>query len=687
MVSMPPDINTAVAALRTGRLREAETVCRQLLSRNPADAAALNMLGVVAGSAGDHAAAAELMRRSVELAPEVVQFRKNLVRALLRVNKLEEAEECLRVAVEREPESPPLLGLWGIVQAGLGNLEPAIESLEKAVQGAPNDPLNHFNLADLYRRKGDRPAAIAQLKLVLRMAANHVDALNNLAGLQLAEGDFLDALGSIQRLLRINPKSVQGYCNLGVLMAAAGDSQLAETALRNALTLDPLNSRTRFQLANQLVSVGKLDEAENMIRELRANADSDRLALKLTHAKILEYKGDVDGAAAVLESIAEQDLSKPEVAITRAIVLEQQGRTEEALAILEAALDSHELVAIDGIGIYFTLGDLYDKLGRYDDAFAAYQLGNTNRKKAFIRIDRPSQQPEATSEPLLQQYDPERFRRCPTSTLDTEVPVFVVGMPRSGTSLTEQILASHPQVFGAGELTALRDFVRETYDEPKSKKSWTPLEIVEADPSIDTNCIVPKGWETISAAELTALGQKYLDFLRKLGGDAPRITDKMPYNYLLAPIIAKVYPRARIIHCRRHPLDTCLSCYFQNFTGGSEFTFDLKEMGQFYRSYLRVMAHWRDALQIPMLELDYELLVKDPEPHVRRMLEFCGLPWDEKCLSFHKTKRAVNTASYQQVRQPIYTKSAGRWRNYARHLGPLIDALGIDRGELEGEGT
>jgi tetratricopeptide (TPR) repeat protein len=680
---MTQNLSTAVAALRNGRLREAEAVCRQLLARNPADAGVLNLLGVIAGTAGDHAAAAELMRQSVKLAPDVVDFRKNLVRALLREGKLEEAEETLRAAVERDPNSPQLLGLWGIIIAQRGRLEQAIEALEKAVRLAPDDPLNHFNLADLYRRNGDRRGAILQLKQVLRLSANHADSLNNLAGLQLAEGDFLGALESIQRLLRINPRSVQGYCNLGTLMSAAGDTQAAETALRNALALDPNSARTRFYLANQLVNVGKLDEAEQHIKEMRCKDDSDRLSLKLTHAKILEHKGDIAGAAEILDALDDKDRSNPEAAIIYATVREQQGRTEEALAMLEAALTSHELVAIDGIGIYFALGDLYDASGRYDEAFGAYQSGNANRKKAFVKVEGPRESSEVVTNRLIGQYEPESYRRCPTSTLDTEVPIFIVGMPRSGTSLVEQILASHSQVFGAGELGMMRDLVSATYDRPQEKKPWSALEIVDTDPSSGANCMVPKGWDTITVEQLIALGTEYLNHICSFGGDALRITDKMPYNYFLAPLIAKIYPRGRIIHCRRHPLDTCLSCFFQNFTGGSEYAFDLAELGEFYRNYLRIMAHWRDQLQLPMLELDYEQLVQAPEANVRRMLDFCGLPWESNCLSFHKSKRAINTASYQQVRKPMYTKSAGRWKNYEKHLDPLIEALGIDRAELE----
>jgi Flp pilus assembly protein TadD len=677
------NFSTAIAAFRSGRLQEAEQVCRDVLAVEPRNADAFNLLGVIAGTVGDHASAAEHMQRSVALAPDVMEYRRNLAKALMHEGKLSEAEEVLRRAITRDPESPHLLGLWGAIIGQQGRFEEGIEAVRKASRRAPNDPSHHFNLAELYRRQGNREMAIEQLKKSLRLAPNYPDALNNLAGLELASGDFLDALGTIQQLLKINPRSAQAYCNLGVLLAAAGDSHSSETALRNAIALAPESPRARFHLANNLITLGKLDEAEDLIRELRCAEAEDRISLKLTHVRILERKGEIDSAAAILESIDENSRRNPEVAIMQAIVLEQQGRVEEALAILQEALKSHELAAIDGIGVHFTLGDLYDSLGCYDEAFEAYRLGNANRKKAFFKFDRPTEPGASATDRLIQLHKPERYRQMPTSTLASEVPIFIVGMPRSGTSLTEQILASHPLVYGAGELTTMRDVVRSSFDAPDEKKPWSPLEIIDTDPSNDQHCLVPKGWDTNTADELAELGTQYLAHVRRLNNEARRITDKMPYNYFLAPLIAKVFPQGRIIHCRRHPLDTCLSCYFQNFTGGSEFSFDLTELGNFYRNYLKLMAHWRDELHVPMLEVDYERLVQDPEPTVRAMLDFCGLEWDDNCMKFHKSKRAVNTASYQQVRKPIYTRSAGRWRNYEKHLGPLLESLRIDPAEWE----
>jgi tetratricopeptide (TPR) repeat protein len=484
-------------------------------------------------------------------------------------------------------------------------------------------------------------------------------------------------------LLKLNPRSAQAYCNLGVLLAAAGDSQSGEIALRNAITLAPDSPRARFHLANQLITVGKLDEAENLIRELRCSEAADRNSLKLTHVRILERKGEIAEAAAILETIPAEDRRNPEIAISYAIVLEQQGKAEEALAVLLESLKSNEMAAIEGIGTHFTLGDLYDSLGRFDEAFAAYQIGNANRKKAFFKFERPVEPGASTTDRLIELHDPQQYQQLPCSSIDSELPVFIIGMPRSGTSLMEQILASHSCVHGAGELTTMRDVVRATYDPPGTKKQSSPLEIIDTDPSVDQQCMVPKNWESITTEQLSDIGGKYLEHIRGLDSKAQRITDKMPYNYFLAPLIAKVFPRGRIIHCRRHPLDTCLSCFFQNFTGGSEYNFDLAELGDFYRNYLKLMAHWRDGLHLPMLEVEYERLVQDPEPEVRRILEFCGLEFEPACLKSHKSKRAINTASYQQVRKPIYTRSAGRWKNYEKHLGPLIKALRIDPADWE----
>ena len=336
--------------------------------------------------------------------------------------------------------------------------------------------------------------------------------------------------------------------------------------------------------------------------------------------------------------------------MVRTTVLKEQGKTEQALEALQTAIDANEVAAVDGIGIKFAMGKLYDALGRYDEAFEAFEVGNRNRKEAFFDFDRRDADVSA-SELFISVHEPEQFRNVPASTLDSEVPIFIIGMPRSGTSLVEQILSSHAEVHGAGELTAFRGCVRDTY-EVEDKESSGPLTIIDSDPSVDQRCLVPKDWHSITAAQLGEIGSKYLEFVSELSGGAARVTDKMPFNYLMAPVISKVFPKGRIIHCRRHPLDTCTSCFFQNFTGGNQYAYDLTELGEFYRGYLEIMAHSRDALEVSMLELDYEELVHDPERHVRN----CWTSWD----SIGMRIASASTSRNASCARPAISKFASR---------------------------
>ena len=235
----------------------------------------------------------------------------------------------------------------------------------------------------------------------------------------------------------------------------------------------------------------------------------------------------------------------------------------------------------------------------------------------------------------------------------------MVGFPRSGTTLVEQILASHPQIHGAGELGYL-DHVATSFR-------------AAAAPGLGFPDYLPH----LAAAESRALGEAYVERLRSLAPAAARITDKLPENYLNIGLIHLILPRARIIHVRRDPLDVCVSCFSINFSGGLTYTSDLGELGRTYRRYLELMAHWRRLLPPgAMLELAYEEVVGDLEGQARRLIEYCGLAWDPRCLEFHETRRMVRTASVNQVRQPLYSSSLQRWRRYERHLGPLIEALG-----------
>jgi hypothetical protein len=258
---------------------------------------------------------------------------------------------------------------------------------------------------------------------------------------------------------------------------------------------------------------------------------------------------------------------------------------------------------------------------------------------------------------VIATFTPEYFERVRGFGIDSETPVFVLGMMRSGTTLVEQILARHPRVFGAGELPDL------------------PRLIGSLSARLQTPIAFPDCLRLLDQATARAVAAEYLQRLREMGSGADRVVDKLPANYLWLGLIATFFPNARAIVCRRDPADTCVSCYFQDFASPHPYTSDLRHLGHFYRQYERLMAHWAKVLPIRVFEVRYEELTADPGPVSRTLVEYCGLPWDERCLRFDESKRVVRTASALQVRKPMYTSSVGRWKRYEAFLGPLLEEL------------
>ncbi|HVH84742.1 MAG TPA: sulfotransferase, partial [Steroidobacteraceae bacterium] len=337
--------------------------------------------------------------------------------------------------------------------------------------------------------------------------------------------------------------------------------------------------------------------------------------------------------------------------------------TDAEVGAIERALEAPRLPRQARIGLSFALARLCDERGEYDKAFLHCKRAN-DMKAADQAFDHEGLARHVDA--LVATFDRGFFAARRGLGSPSERPVFVVGMPRSGTTLVEQILASHPEVRGAGELAASNAMVEGLARLPNATAAGKAY---------------PEAAGLLDQEEAQALAERYLEAVGRdaregEGGEPRRVTDKMTGNFMRLGLIALLLPRARVIHCQRDPFDTCLSCYFQNFLEPFPFTSELSRLGKYYREYERLMAHWRAVLPAPMLEVPYEALVADPEPWCRRMLEFCGLPWDERVLRFFATERAVQTASFWQVRQPIYLSSVGRWRHYRAHLGSLFDALG-----------
>lgn len=348
----------------------------------------------------------------------------------------------------------------------------------------------------------------------------------------------------------------------------------------------------------------------------------------------------------------------------------QSGRysfPDEDVRRIEALLLSADMRPDDRSRLYFAIGNLFDKQGRWTEAFSNYESGNQLRKEIEARrgvvFDPEAHRHEVDQ--IIRFFTKDYFTRVASHGVDSELPVFIVGMPRSGTTLAEQILASHSKVFGAGELQNIPLLIHRLGQRLRSR----PF-------------IYPQSLQAFNAHITSAVAADYLKELRRLDANAARIVDKMPFNFLHLGLIATLFPKARIIHCRRDPIDTCLSCYFQNFGNPAPFTLDLRHLGLYFREYERLMAHWAAVLPMPIFDLRYENLIDDQETVSRELIAFCGLEWEPQCLRFHETNRPVRTASVAQVKQPVYRRSIGRWQRYEAHLRPLFEVLaGLSFGE------
>ena len=418
-----------------------------------------------------------------------------------------------------------------------------------------------------------------------------------------------------------------------------------------ALAAHPRSVAALRQRVNLCIDAGREDEALETCGRLLAIEPADAEAAGAM-AKLLEVRGRVAEAHRALRPALGEGPVQPRHALLFARICRLlEPPSAEALPFLERALRDPALAPAERVAGLRELGQLHDALGSAREAFGCFaeanRLAGVDRRQLAALLDYMSRQPRL--------FSAQRLSRLPRARHGSELPVFIVGMPRSGTSLAEQILASHPAVFGAGELTAIGRVSLLHKQAAPSYAAWL---------------------ERLDQAALDALAGRYLAELRALAPGAERVTDKMPFNFLHLGLIELLLPQARVVHCVRHPLDTCLSCFCNGFADAYPFTRDLRAAGEYYRGYAQLMAHWRATLALPVHTLSYEKLVAAPEPAIRELVAFCGLPWDDACLRFYASARKVSTPSYHQVRKPIYARSAGRHHAYAEHLGPLREALG-----------
>ncbi len=693
LVSLSLSFDQALALadqhLQAGRLPAAEALCRDILRTRPNSALVLHLLGIIVYQTGNLPAAIEFVRRAIVADGSVALYHCNLCEMYRLAGQRDAALTAGRRALTINPNLPQALNNVGIVHYERDEFDEAVAHYRRAIALAPSYVEAFSNLGNALRAQKKYDEALAAYRQALQLRPGYVDALNNMGTNLRDMGRWEEAEAAYRQALALKPDNPSALNNLALALKEREQFDGASALLTRSLLVDPNNAKTLTYLALVRLEQKQTADAEIAAGRALSLAPDDPEALNAMGLVRFEQQAS-DAALALFRRAA---ALKPDLADAHnniGNVLKENGELAAAREAYERAIeldpretayyvnfvDPHKftegdahLTAMEDMArnagnlsntarsrLNFALAKAYDDLGRCDEAFVCMREGNALKRKA-INYDEAS---------MLGYFDQIRAtfdRRLLAAQADcgygSSLPVFIVGMPRSGTTLIEQILASHPAVHGAGELA---DF------------NW----LVDQLPGTGGNAFrYPEDVTALTTEQLRGLGQAYVERLRGLAPNAERVTDKMPANFMFLGLIHLALPGARIIHVVRDPRDTCLSCYSKLFTAEQNFAYDLGELGRYYRKYAELMAHWRDVLpEGRVLEIRYEDVVADLEASARRIVDHCRLTWHPNCIAFYEARRPVRTASASQVRRPIYRTSEGRWRAYQDHLGPLLAALG-----------
>jgi tetratricopeptide (TPR) repeat protein len=651
-------LNQGYALCALDRLDEAVDGFRHAIELRPDFAEAHSALAFVLATLERNEEAAAAWRQAIALAPEGAELHHNLGLALIALGRNEEAAAAWRQAIALDPGFAEAHDGLGVALARMGRLDEAVASHRRAVELDPEPAAPHLNLGAALSKLGRHQEAAECYRRAIEIASDHAEAHNNL-GNALRELDRAeDAVTCYRRAIDIAPDYADPYTNLGTLQIKSRQYEEAVVSLRRALAINPEIADAHNGLAYALGEQRQLAEAiAHFEKALRIKPDYAEAHNNLGIA--LRMIGRAEDGQRAIETAIRLEPTRVEFYASLAASAKRFAEGDPHLAAMEElARNIASASSEDQMQLHFALGKALRDVGRHEGSFAHLLAGNALKRQETAYDEAPTL---GVFDRIRQIFTTDLMRQKAGLGHPSAVPIFIIGMPRSGTTLVEQILASHPQVFGAGELSDLPE---------------TVAQIVTPDTA---STGFPEGVPALSATQLHQLGERYLERVGALAPAALRITDKLPANYYLAGLIHLALPNARIIHTRRNPVDTCLSCFSILFGAPQPHTYDLGELGRYYRAYAALMEHWRRVLPPGiMLEVQYEEVVADFERQARRIVTHCGLVWDNACLAFHKNRRPVWTASVNQVRQPIYDSAVGRWRPYAKMLGPLLSELGIE---------
>ena len=535
--------------------------------------------------------------------------------------------------------------------AGQGEIELAIRAYRQAV-GLKDDYFEaHANLGNLLVDSDRIAEALRHYRKAVRLRPDIAELHDNLGNALRLGGDPYAALAAHDRALQLKPGLIEAHINRGNALNDLGRQDEAVEEFSWVLNTDSTVPEAHFNLAVALDSRGNINAALDHYREaLRLQPDFTDAVLGVT--EMLGRLGETEAARKQLQHFAGRRSSDVFIAIAYASLAADDDERRKSITDLECLLGNKNISHDVKRRIYFRLGLLYDDMHSYDSAFENYRQGNALVRGEFDRAGSLQK-----IQQIIDTFGFQNICSLPGATNDSQLPVFIVGLPRAGKTLVEEMLAGHPQVTGAGELADVTNIMHAIEE--------------------DTGHIFPLGLDQLPASKLDKYANDYL--ARRQAGAFPgttRVVDTMPGNYQYLGLIRMLFPRARIIHCRRDPLDQCLECYFKNFLRGHEYTYtaSLDDLAFMYRHYSRLMRHWQETPGLQLLEVRYEALVQQPEATCRELLDFVGLARDQGCLDFYQPGNS-RVIKDQEIHEPVHSRFIGRWQNYQQHLRPLMDGL------------
>ncbi|MDX8385396.1 MAG: sulfotransferase [Gallionella sp.] len=573
---------------------------------------------------------------------------------LFSSGKYEELENCARILLDKNPQEGVIWKLLGLSLQMQG--KEALSALTKGAALLPDDAEAHANLAAAFRNAGMLEKALESSNNALRIKPDLVHVHNNLGLIHKDMERFDEAVKCFEKAVKINPNLIQAHINLGGVLRVQEKLSAAKSSFQRALKLQPSSVIALTSLASVFDLMGDAESAKECCQRALSIEPGNCEALIALGVMHIE-SGDMSSAEKLLREVLQlqpENLEALGVLVEVKKVVAGNKDMEALLVAVNAIQAGNKVIPIqDKIFLNFALGKCFDDLGECEQAFQYYLEGN-RLKRGTIPFN--SLDITRKFDAIRQIFSAETIEQLKGGSNTSKLPIFVLGMPRSGTTLMEQIISSHHEVYGAGELNELSEI--------------TQREVSGA-------VCFPENLHQLDHATLKNWADEYIAALTLRAPDSLRIVDKQPENFRLIGLIHALLPNAKIIHISRNPADTCHSCFTKSFSKGLKYTNNLRELGQYYVDYTRLMDHWRKVLPTDaFLDVRYEDVVNDLEANARRIIDFCDLEWTDACMNFHTSKRTVRTSSYAQVRQPIYKSSVERWRPYEKELAPLLDALG-----------